>query len=460
MSERQSDDGRVEEDVSFAPFQSPVDDKQLGVPSSARYVVLGFACSMSVLLYLHRFSLSLVSVPMMDELGMDEKDLGKATAWFFYTYALTQVPAGSLSDRLGARWTLTLYVLLWSLAIMGMGLIQGVLSLIVCRALLGLAQAGAYPCIASVNKRWFPPQQRGLANSVTTMGGRAGSLLNSLVTVFLMTSIGAWLGWETGQWRVLFLLYGSLGIIWAVLFSSWFRNDPYSHPACNNAEVELIAPTSLDSRPAVQSRQPLWLVLLRCAGSPSLYFLCGISIFVNVGWIFLVTFYAVYLEKVHGWARSDLGILTAVPLLASMCGGVAGGLTTDALVRRVGLTWGRRLPGIIGSSGAACAYLASLLSDDPKIQIALFAIAGFLIDFGLGALWAVFQDIGGKSVAAVLGFTNMCGNFAAGVFSERIGGFAKAGEWPLVFRWSATALVITALCWLFVNPQRKLTADD
>jgi nitrate/nitrite transporter NarK len=86
-------------------------------------------------------------------------------------------------------------------------------------------------------------------------------------------------------------------------------------------------------------------------------------------------------------------------------------------------------------------------------------MVGLLIDFGLGSLWAVYQDIAGRQVAAVLGFANMCGNLAAGVFPLVIGMWADKNRWDLVFVGSASALFVTASCWAFVNPQRKLAAE-
>lgn len=433
---------------------------QTGSPTATRFFVLAFAFSMSVLLYLHRFSLTMTAFDMKRELGMSDGDVGRATAWFFYIYALAQVPAGRLGDLWGKRNTLALYVSLWSLAIMGMGLIQGLLGLICCRALLGLAQAGAYPCIASVNKTWFPTQQRGFANSVTTMGGRAGSLLNSLITTALMAALGTMLAWETGRWRVVLLLYGALGILWSVLYWLWYRETPREHSWCNDAEVRLIS-AGRQVPGDVKPRTNLAMqVVVAAILSPSIYFLCTISIFVNVGWIFLLTFFPRYLQSVHQISEQSAGNYSAFVLLASACGGVLGGLTTDFLVRTVGLKWGRRLPGMIASGGAACAYVGCFFTEDADLQIGLFAFAGFLIDFGLGALWAVFQDIAGKYVAAVLGFTNMCGNLAAGVFSQIIGQFADEMAWHKVFGFSAAALIITATSWLFVNPLKPIHVED
>lgn len=444
----------------------------LGPPTGVRYEVLTFAVTMSVLLYLHRFALSVAMPPIKQELGLTDAQLGLATGVFFYVYALAQVPSGWLSDRFGARVTLSAYMVLWSLALGATGLISGLGTLIVCRGLLGLAQAGAYPCIASVNKRWFPVNRRGVANSSTTTGGRAGSMLATALTPVLMGAAGATLGAATGQWRYVFMLYAVLGFLWALLYFRRFRETPDAHPACNAAERALImghgppgnpglpadAPspgTGVESRSS-HSALPLPLAMLL---SPTMWLLCGISIFVNVGWIFLVTFLPTYLNRVHALPLKTVGVLAALPVFAGMCGGMLGGIGTDLLVRRVGLVWGRRIPGLVATVGAGLGYLTCLQIDNPYLLVVLFSMVGLLIDFGLGSLWAVYQDIAGRQVAAVLGFANMCGNLAAGFFPMVIGLWAGYDRWDLVFIGSASALFVTASCWAFVNPQRKLAAD-
>jgi len=439
--------------MSMASFDSSPSER----PTQVRYGVLAFSVTMSLLLYLDRFAFSISQTTIMKELGLDEIQIGHVGGVFFYVYALTQVPSGWFSDRFGGRITLTLYVLGWSIAIGGMGLSVGLISLIVTRSLLGFAQAGAYPCIAGVIKNWFPLHQRGVANSLTTMGGRLGNLICLALTPQLMALVGLLVGWQTGQWRIVFALYAMLGILWAVGFWKFFRNRPSEHPRCNQAEVLDIAPTSLANTAPPRAELPPFLAMARC---PTIYLLSLISIWVNVGWIFLATWLPTYLESVHHLDKKTAGLLAVIPGAASMLGGVLGGLSTDRLVRRWGLNWGRRITGVVATAGASIAYFIGLQSDSLTVEIITFAAAGFMIDFGLGSLWAVYQDIAGRHVSSVLGFGNMCGNLAAGGFTSIIGYYAKAGDWNTVFAISVGALLITMTCWLFVNPSRPLLPDE
>ena len=84
-------------------------------PTSIRHVVVGAAFLMSVLLYLHRFCISVAQTYIQQDLGLTNAQIAWMLSAFFWTYALGQVPSGWLTDRFGSRAMLTLYILLWSL---------------------------------------------------------------------------------------------------------------------------------------------------------------------------------------------------------------------------------------------------------------------------------------------------------------------------------------------------------
>jgi ACS family glucarate transporter-like MFS transporter len=409
--------------------------------------VLGITVAMAVLLYLDRFAISVATPRMLDELHLDEEQMGRAVSAFFWVYALAQVPAGWLADRWGGRRMLTLSMIVWSTAMIGVGLAGSLAVLVGMRALLGIGQAGAYSTSAGYLKNWMPIERRGFANGSVSMGGRAGGLLAHLVTPHLMALAGVW-GYVTGQWRVVFIVYATLGFVWAVGFWRWFRNTPAEHAGCNAAERALIAEgAATATSPTRVNVSWRWLVRSR-----NLWCMCLINFAVNVGWIFLVTWLPTYLTKVHGMSEKMSGMLTAIGGLAGMAGCVFGGLATDFLLPRIGLRWARRLPGILAASVALSAYLAASTIDGVYVLVGMFAIVYFFADVGLGTTWAVYQDIGGGQVATVLAITNMCGNLGAAACSQAIGSLAKHGQWDAVFMVSAASLGVALVSWFFVDP--------
>jgi ACS family glucarate transporter-like MFS transporter len=139
-----------------------------------------------------------------------------------------------------------------------------------------------------------------------------------------------------------------------------------------------------------------------------------------------------------------------------MGGCLAGGFATDWLIRRAGLAWGRRLPGMFGHGGAALCLASCWLLDDPRAIVALLIAASFLGDFALGGVWASFQDIGGKYAGTVLGFANMCGNIGAAVAISLVGRLQAGYGWPAAFALGAGAFLFAAISWSGVDPRRSL----
>jgi sugar phosphate permease len=415
---------------------------------------------MSILLYLDRFALSPATDAILRELQLTKEQFGRTYFAFFFAYACMQVPAGWLSDNFGARTTLALYVIGWSLATIGLGLAGGLAAIVLVRLLLGVTQAGAYPAAASLLKRWIPASGRGRANSGVAMGGRAGGLIAFFCTPLLMLLVGKWLGWEIGRWRMVFAMYGCLGFVWAAFFWSLFRDSPRSHVWCNAAEAELIEGAQGRAEPP----SSLGLPVVAMLQSPEIWLLCAFNSAVNVGWIFLVSWLPQYLIETHGsYVAEHIGdktvvasAMTAATGLAGMCGGLLGGLATDHLVQRFGLRWGRRLPGMCAGCLVCTLYLLASQVHSLWLFVGCMVAVSFTIDFGLGASWASYQDIGGRNVASVLGVGNMCGNLAAGGFAWLIGKLADLDRWQTVFLISAGAMALNAMCWSFFDATRPI----
>jgi sugar phosphate permease len=428
-------------------------------PTTVRYGILALIICMSVLLYLDRFAFSPVASTIRQELSMDEEQVGVTTSWFFYSYALCMIPAAWMADRFGARRMLFVYVAVWSLAVAVMGFAGGFVALAAGRFFLGVGQAGAYPAAAGLIKKWFPAGSRGTANSLISMAGRGGGLLTMILTPLLMTGWGGLSGNTSGLWRAVFMLYGSLGIVWCFLFWKKFRDTPAEHPQCNEAEIalvlgpEIVEPkpetvAMLHAAPALAAHTPRYRFY---RGVVSMIMMCFINILVNIGWIFLAAWMPFYLKEIHGLTQNIAGLMTSFSGLAGMGGSLCGGILTDYLVRRMGLTWGRRIPGMIAGGLGALLYLGCLNASNVWVYVGLFIVVSFVIDLGLAAIWSTYQDIGGKNVATLLGVANMCGNLAAAVFATQIGVLAKANHWQTVFLYSCVSLFLVAICWLFVN---------
>jgi sugar phosphate permease len=427
-------------------YPAPSDASQR--PTRVRYAVLALAVTMAVLLYLDRMAISVALPAIAEDLDLQISQAADSVAAFFWCYALCQIPAGWLGDRWGPRKALSLYVVAWSLAVAGMGLATGLVSLVVMRALLGIGQAGAYATTAGMLRRWIPFTRRGLANSAVSLGGRAGGVLAPAATSLLMRTL-AGAGMENERWRPVFVGYGCLGLIWTIFFWRWVRDDPRRHAATNAAERALIRAGETAPDSASVGSIPLRALIT----SRGLQLLSLENFAVNVGWIFVGTLLPTYLIAQHAQSEVQAGLAASLTAAAGMAGCLSGGLATDWLVKRLGLPWGRRLPGLISCGGAAVVYAGCWSLDDPNAIVAALVVASFFGDFALGAMWATCQDIGASYAGTVLGAANMFGNIGAAVAASLIARLASHFGWPATFVLSAVAYSVGAASWLLIDPR-------
>jgi len=430
-----------------------------------RYLTAGLLTIIACLLYLDRYAVGIASERMRDDLHMTQTEMSWFLSAFFWSYALTQLPAGWLSDRYGPRVMLTIYILGWSLFTALLGTTTIVRLILFWRFLCGATQAGAYPVASGMIRSWFPIRQRGTASSIVAMGGRAGAVIAPLLTAELI-------GIFRDRWQPVLILYGLLGIATAALFIGLCRNSPQAHPFCNDAERQFIAShvTSLEETGNRRSAFP-WRMLL---SSLSLWGNSLTQFLTNIGWLFVVTWLPRYLETVHQIPLKEQAVMTAIPTAAGIVGMFCGGWGTDIAVRRLGLKWGRRVPVLVTRFLAAAGYgmcivVAQWPTGDspawiPWAIVGCLAFATFACDLGVPAIWAYAQDVGGPFTASIMAWANMWGNLGAAIapplYNKVLGETQSPTEWNHLFALCAGALILSGLTALALDSTRSISESQ
>jgi ACS family glucarate transporter-like MFS transporter len=280
----------------------------------------------AVLLYLDRVCISTAGETVAQNLSITKAELDKVLGAFFVTYALGQLPAGWLGDRYGARWTLGLYIFLWSLATGLLAFARTLSALLILRLACGLFEAGAYPLAASIVRRWVPTPWRGTASAIIAVGGRLGGAVAPVMTIQLM------LAWTWGSqwwsipddakasldsWRPVMGLYGLAGIVGAGFFVLLFRDWPHLHPAVNAAELRLIRGNEALHAGSSQGSSE-WPPILAMVCSFPMWMNCAVQFSANLGWGFLVTKLPQFLNETFHSSQQQQGWLQSLPLAAGI----------------------------------------------------------------------------------------------------------------------------------------------
>ena len=201
---------------------------------AVRNRVVAFTMALAAVTYLDRVCIGVLQTQISADLGLSRVQMGYIFSASAVAYAAFGVPAAWWADRDGARRVLTWVVLVWSGFTMATAAAWNFTSMVVIRFLFGIGEAGAWPSVARVYSRWIPLTERGRIQGIFFAGAHLAGGLTPLV-------VAAMAGWL--QWRMIFIVFGLVGALWAVCWYAWFRDEPRDHKSVSAAERDHIEAT-------------------------------------------------------------------------------------------------------------------------------------------------------------------------------------------------------------------------
>jgi ACS family hexuronate transporter-like MFS transporter len=159
--------------------------------------------------YIDRSTLSIVSLDVRREFGLTESDYAQIITLFLAAYAIMYAGSGYIVDRLGTKRGFAVFIFGWSVAQLLHAFTTGKWSLGACRFLLGFFEPGNWPAAAKAVGEWFPARDRALGIGIFN----AGSSLGSAIAPPLIATLTVLYGWRAG-----FVFTGALGLLWLVLW--------------------------------------------------------------------------------------------------------------------------------------------------------------------------------------------------------------------------------------------------
>lgn len=401
-----------------------------GRPTAIRWKILIILALASFISYVLRTNLSFAAPEMMRDLGLSEIEWGWVLAAFTTGYALFQIPGGVLGDRFGPRRVLTLIAVTWAVLTIATSIVPGqqaashfliIAALLVVRFLVGAAHAPIFPVMNASMVRWFPKGSwalpLGLISTALTLGGAAAAVA--------LPQVIAELGW-----RVAFLCLAPLGLLVAVIWWWYSRDNPAAHRAVNDAEVELInAGRDSLEEPGGQAGDDSGVKWYEVLKNRDVLFLT--LSYTSMNFVFYIVFnwFFYYLVEVREFSATDAGFVASAQWIAGAAGAALGGWLCDKLCRRLGLRWGCRWPVIIGMSVSAVLLLVGALHPAPAIAVSAMVLLFFFNQLNEGPYWATSVAVGGRHAGAAGGVMNTGANVMGVINALLVPFLASAFGW-------------------------------
>jgi sugar phosphate permease len=418
-------------------------------PTKTRWLVLFLISFMYLITYMDRSNISVAQPEIAKQFGLDKNAMGLVLAAFTWAYALGQIPSGWLGDRFGPKRVLTVIMTLWSVTAVMTGAALGFASLFGARFLLGLSESGAFPVASRGMQLWFARVERGRIQGTTHFFSRFAVAVTPFIAGSILLAFG---------WRAIFYIFGSLGVVWAIAFSLFYRNLPEDHRGVNRAELACIRGVNPDGGikpPAITHLATPWKRILL---SPNMWFISFGYFCFFFGSNFYLTWYPTYLrEHLHMSIRS-LGIWGSVPLFAGMAGDLFGGSLSDAILKTTGnAKLARRVVAAPGFFLAGAFVIPAALTANQFSSIGCLAASFFFLEWVIGPSWAVPMDVGGQFSGTVTGVMNMVGALGGASTAVVYGNLFNRGFWVEPFLVSAGVLLVGALIWIFlIDPDHSV----
>ena len=397
-----------------------------------KWWICGLLLLATTINYMDRLTLNLMSSNIMERFNLNAREYGQLESAFGSAFAIGAIIAGWLADRMNVRWLFALSVLAWSLAGFCTGLAQRFLSLLILRFLLGLAEAGNWPCALRTTQHVLRPEERTMGNSILQSGAAVGAVLTPLIVIpfvlFPNSAAAQWLSQTTNippsfladSWRFPFVFIGGLGLLWAVLWLVAVKKKDLERSQ-STASVTLMPVVGLlvllfgidvavhviftdpnpAAPPAAASFVPLIVKVMVTAlaiGGVSFWLwhvtrddaemdrpvffrrfwvLAFVVVVINGTWHYFRVWLPLFLQRVHHYSLEDTQWFSAAYYAATFVGSIAAGSLTMTLAKS-GLPVHRSRMLVFSGCAVICtASAVAAVVPSGLVLLGLFLVIGF-----------------------------------------------------------------------------------
>jgi MFS family permease len=405
--------------------------------------VLILICLLYLIQYADRVNISTAAGAIAKEMHLSNTELGFIFSAFAYPYAIVQLFGGWLGDKIGPRRMLTIFGLIVAAACILTSFASGLVSLAICRFLLGVGEAPTLATATGAMARWLPVHRRGLGQGLTHAFARIGSAVTPPVIALMM---GVW------NWRMPFIVAGVVGIIWVVVWHFYFRDQPASHPGVTPEELATLPRVV---KPNLKVKVPVLPLLRRMLPVTIVDFCYAWTLWVFLTWLpsFFLNHYQLNLKA--------SALFTSGVFVAGIVGDTLGGVISDRIYERTGnVQKARRNVIVLGMAGAIVFLAPVLFIKHLAIVSVCLCCAFFFMELVIAPLWAVPMDIAPNYSGTASSFMNV-GFGIAGIVSPLVFGFVidRTGNWQLPFAISVALLFVGIVMSFFMRPDRPFAAD-
>ncbi|WP_082569877.1 MFS transporter [Mycobacterium sp. Root135] len=399
-----------------------------------KWRILPLLIVLYVIAFIDRANVGFAALEMNDDLGISETQFGLIAGLFSIGYFLFEVPSNILMRRVGARRWITRILVTWGAVAMGTGFVQDVTQLAIMRTLLGVAEAGFFPCVILYLTFWFPERDRARVVATFMIALPLATVIAAPLSGVILDNVH-WFGFES--WRWVFILQGLPAVVLAGVAIKALVDSPDKAKWLTSDEKAWLTDT-LDAEAAAKAERhgtmSFWRSLagIRVLALALIYYSKSVAIYVLA--FFTPTILAAASDRL---SHSAIGFITALPYGIAAVVMVFWARHSDKTRER---RWHVGIPLITAGIGLA---LMPFATNNLLLSIALLTIITVAVYATYGPFWSLpSMFLTGNAAAVGLASINSLANLGGfiGPF-----GFGALKDATGTNNWGLAAVSITCL---------------
>lgn len=281
-----------------------------------RYYICVLLLLATTVNYIDRQALSVMSKRIKEALALSNEQYGHLELGFGLAFAAGALGFGWLADRVSVRWLYPTALVLWSVMGFLTGYVTTFAGLLVCRTLLGIFEAGHWPCALRTTQRLLPPGERTLGNSILQSGSSIGAAITPMLVLGMLGKDP-----EPDAWRFVFRAIGIIGLFWIVLWFTAIRARDFQTSAAGDGDAA--------SRPD-DDRQESFIDIVFSRRFAALLIVVAA---INACWHLFRVWLPLFMQEGRGYDETQMQGFTTAFYIGTDVGCIVAGLATVALVR-------------------------------------------------------------------------------------------------------------------------------
>ena len=399
-------------------------------------------------------------------LGLNNAQYGRLEFGFGIAFALGALAFGAVADAVPVRWLYPLVLVGWSMAGLATGYAPGVgerllplladttqppspfwqqfaklnqdqlalndaeqwravanfLGLLVCRVVLGVFEAGHWPCALVTTQRMLTRQQLPLGNSILQSGASVGAVLTPFVVLACRTD-------QPGRWPYPFVAIGLAGLLWVVPWLLLVRKGDLPRPTAVPAPAAATPPVA-----------GFWRKLLVCL---------VVVVAINLTWQYFRAWNVKFLTA-YGYAADAVQYFSVAYYLSADVGCLAVGALVRLLTRA---GWDVHPARVLSFAGCCMLTTAGFLV---AVLPAGWPLLGLMLCVAAGSLglfptyYALTQDLSRSHQGKITGLLSSATWVVSAVMQEGVGEYIERTKQFALAVQMASAAPLVALAVLFL----------